>query len=84
MDFRYQRIIFYGIGTLFIALWALFGVLSYFMAMIMASGCLSIALILEAKEAHIFHREKEYHIKNLLSVLIVILCTVLIMFEYSK
>ena len=84
MDFRTQRIIFYGIGTMFIALWAVFGVLSYFVAMIMASGCLSIALILEAKEAHIHHRDLQYYIKMALSILIVILCIVLIMFEYSN
>ena len=83
MNFRNQRIIIYGIGTLLVLLWAVFKVLPYFVAMIMVSGTLSIALILEAGEAHIQHRVKEYNTKMILAVLIVVLCTLLIMFEYS-
>lgn len=84
MDFRTQRIIIYGIGTMFILAWAIFGILSYFIAMIMASGTLSIALILEAKEAHIYHQEKIYYFKMFCSVLLVVLCTLLIIFEYAN
>ena len=84
MDFRTQRIILYGIGTLFIVSWAIFGILPYFVALIMASGTLSIALILEAKQAHIYHSEKEYYIKMTLAILIVVLCLFLIVFEYAN
>ena len=84
MDFRTQRIIIYGIGTMFILAWAVFGILSYFVSMIMASGTLAIALILEAKEAHIYHMDKIYYFKMFCSLLLVVLCTVLIVFEYTS
>lgn len=81
MDFKMQRVIIYGIGTFFVFLWAVLNVIPYFMAMIMASEAYAIALVLEAREAHIHHDEKTYYRKMLWAALIIALSFVLIVFK---
>lgn len=83
MNFRARRIIMYGIGSLIVSLWAVFHVLTYFLSMIMCSVILAITLIMEAEYARIHHDDKTHHKKMGIALLIIILCTILILFEYS-
>lgn len=83
MDYRMRRIIIYGIGSLIVGLWAIFRIIPYFLAMLMTAIVLSIALIMEAEHARIHHEDKKHHFKMFLALSIVVLCTLLIIFEYS-
>ena len=83
MDYRMRRIIIYGIGSIVVALWAVFHVIPYFLAMLMTAVVLAIALVMEAEHARIHHEDKKHHYKMFLAWGIIILCTILIIFEYS-
>lgn len=63
MNFESKKILSYSFGVLVIALWAIFHVLSYEIAMILTSVVLIGCFAIEAQEAKKLHRVVSYRIR---------------------